>query len=76
MVDTLDHVTVVLILVLMAVLSLYKLVLIYRYRNDPAKRNALFHTTEVYPKRISRWMVDQNYNEKHGIGRTSNPGCK
>jgi hypothetical protein len=76
MVITLDQVTLLLILVLMAVLSVYKLFQIYRYRNDPVKRKRLLNTTQVYPKKIKRWILDENYNEKHGIGRASNQGCK
>lgn len=70
MVSTLDYVTVILLLVLTAVLSIYKLVQIYRYRNDPAKCEQLANTTQIFPEKIRRWVFDENYNKKHGIGRT------
>lgn len=76
MVSILDHVTLILILVLMGVFSIYKLVGIYRHRNDPAKRGRFINNTEVYPPKISKWMVDARYNEKHGIGRAPNQGRK
>jgi hypothetical protein len=68
MVHTLDFIIVILSVVLTAVLSVYKLVQIYRYRKNPAILDRLINTTQVFPKRIARWLVDENYNEKHGSG--------
>jgi hypothetical protein len=76
MVSIFDYVTLILILVLMAVLSIYKLVQIYSYRKDPVKRECFLNTTQVYPEKIRRFLLDENYNEKHAIGRAPNQGCK
>lgn len=76
MVGALNIAVVILSLVLAVVLSIYKLVQIYRYRNDPVKRERLLNTTQVYLEKIRRWILDENYNEKHGIGRGSNQGCE
>ncbi len=63
-------------LVVTAVLSVYKLVQIYRYRKDPAKREWYSNQTQVFPEKIRRFVLDENYNEKHGIGRAAGPGRK
>jgi hypothetical protein len=73
---TLNYIEVVFGLVLMAVLSVYKLVQIYRHRKDPAKRDLFLNQTQVFPDKIRRWIVDENYNEKHGIGRATDPSRK
>lgn len=60
----------------MAVLSIYKLVQIYRCRNDPVKGKRFLNETQVYPEKMRRWMLDENYNEKRRMGRKSNQGRK
>jgi len=68
---TLDYITVILGLVVVAVLSGYKLVQIYRFRNNPTKREWFLNQTQVFPEKIRRFVLDENYNEKHGIGRAA-----
>ena len=41
-------------------LSLYKVTLFYRYRDDPAKREALFWSGQVYPKWLARFIFDED----------------
>jgi len=43
---------------LMAIL-LYKLVLMFRYRNDPEKLRGLVSVGQVFPKRIKRFIFDE-----------------
>jgi hypothetical protein len=73
---TLNYIEVIFGLVVVAVLSVYKLVQIYRYRKDPAKREWFLNQTQVFPDKIRRFVLDENYNEKHGIGRAPDPGRK
>ena len=63
-------------LVVTAVLSIYKLVQIYRHRKDPAKREWFSNQTQVFPEKMRRFVFDENYNEKHGIGRAPDSGRK
>ena len=44
---------------LMAIL-LYKLVLMFRHRNDPEKLRALVSVGQVFPKRIKRFIYDED----------------
>jgi hypothetical protein len=45
-------------------LSAYKLLLLWRYRNDPAKREALISTTQLWPKRLHRFLIDEDADRK------------
>jgi hypothetical protein len=47
-----------------AALLVYKLVLMRRYRDDPKKLEGLIWTDQVYPKRIHRWLIDEDYNSR------------
>ena len=38
----------------------YKLVLMRRYRNDPAKLEGLIWTDQVFPKRLKRFIYDED----------------
>jgi L-asparagine transporter-like permease len=54
-----------LILIVVAVagfmaLSLYKLVLMFRYRNDQDKLRALVSSGQVFPKRLHRFIYDED----------------
>jgi hypothetical protein len=40
-------------------LLLYKLVLMFRYRNDPDKLRALVSSGQVFPKPIKRFIYDE-----------------
>lgn len=73
---TANYIDVIFWLVVTAVLSVYKLVQIYRYRKDRAKREWFSNQTQVFPEKIRRFVFDENYNEKHGIGRASHLGRK
>ena len=41
-------------------LLLYKLVLMFRYRDDPAKLQALVWSDQVFPKRLHRFIYDED----------------
>jgi len=60
-----DVVIIVIGLALLAVLVVYKLYLFVRYRDDPVKREWLIFSTQIYPRKIVRFMVDSDYDEKH-----------
>lgn len=44
-------------------LLVYKLVLMYRYRDDPEKLEGLAWTDQMFPKRIQRFMYDEDYDK-------------
>lgn len=48
----------------------YKLVLMSRYRNDPAKLQALVWTDQVFPKRLQRFIYNEDANR---AGKASVP---
>lgn len=52
-------------LVILAVMSIYKLVMIYRSRNDPAIYEWYLNQTKVFPENIRRFIEDAGYDEKH-----------
>lgn len=52
-------------LVVVAAMSVYKLVMIYRSRNDAAKYEWYLNQTAVFPEKIMRFMQDAGYDEKH-----------
>lgn len=47
-----------------AALLVYKLVLMRRYRDDPKKLEGLIWTDQVFPKRIHKWLIDENYDNR------------
>jgi hypothetical protein len=55
----LDLILIALFLTAFVALLLYKLVLAFRYRNDPAKLRALASTGQVLPKRIKQFVYDE-----------------
>jgi hypothetical protein len=63
--STLDLILNVIGIALLIVLAGYYLMLFYRYRNDPVKREWLLARTQVFPERIRRFIEDADYNEKH-----------
>lgn len=52
-------------LILAAIMSVYKLVMIYRSRNDPANYEWYLNQTKVFPDKIRRFIEDAGYDEKH-----------
>jgi hypothetical protein len=59
-----------------AALSLYKLILLFRYRNDPVKREALISSGQVYPKRLAKWIFGEVADTRAGKASLSNLGRK
>lgn len=47
------------ILTLVIGLSIYKLVLWFRYRNDPEKRERVVYSGQIYPEKIRRFLMDE-----------------
>ena len=64
MVRILDLILIVLSLGIFAALSVHKLVLMYRYRNDPDKLRAIGSVEggQFLPKRIKRFVFDEPAN--------------
>lgn len=62
---TADLTYIAVMLVIFAALSIYKLVMIYRSRNDPAKYKWYLNQTAIFPEKIMRFMQDAGYDEKH-----------
>jgi len=52
-------------LFILAVLSVYKLVMIYRSRKDPTKYEWYLNQPAVFPEKIMRLIEDARYDEKH-----------
>ena len=61
---------------LLAGSSVYKLFLWFRYGDDPAKREALVSAGQVYPKRLARWLLDEDADVKTTKASLPNPGRK
>jgi hypothetical protein len=59
-----DLAIIVVWLVCMAVMSVYKLVMIYRSRSDPANYKWCLNQTKVFPEKIRRFIEDAGYDEK------------
>lgn len=57
-------------------LSLYKLILWFRYRDDPAKREALVSSGQVYPKRLAKWIFDEDADTRATKASLPNLGHK
>jgi hypothetical protein len=47
------------ILALILGLSIYKLVLWFRYRNDPEKRERVVYSGQIYPEKVRRFLMDE-----------------
>jgi hypothetical protein len=60
----------------LAGLSVYKLILWFRYRDDPVKREALISSGQVYPKRLARWLLDEDADMSGGKASPPNLGRK
>jgi len=54
-------------------LLVYKLVLMFRYRDDPAKLKALVWMDQVFPKRLQRFIYDEDYDK---AGKASVPNSR
>lgn len=76
MAKVLDVILIVIGFGVYAALSLYKLILLYRFRNDPAKREALVWTTQVYPKRLTRFILDEDADMSARKASASKSGRK
>ena len=59
-----------------AALLLYKLILFYRYRNDPAKREMLVWQPRVFPERLKRFILDEHADRSAGKASPSESGRK
>jgi hypothetical protein len=60
MARTLDLVLIAIFFIVFAPLTIYKVILSFLYRDDPAKREALISTGQVFPKRLMRFIFDEN----------------
>ena len=40
-------------------LSIYKLALWFRYRNDPVEREKIVYSGQIYPEKIRRFLMDE-----------------
>ena len=54
-------------------LLIYKLVLMFRYRDDPDKLRALVWTDQVFPKRLQRFIYDEDADK---AGKASVPNSR
>lgn len=45
-------------------LSLYKLVIWFRYRHDPEKRERIVYAGQIYPEKIRRFLMDERVDDK------------
>ena len=59
-----------------AALLLYKLILFYRYRNDPAKREMLIWQPQVFPDLLKRFILDEHANMNARKASPPNPARK
>ena len=62
MAEIIDTIVTMALLAMMMALALYKLFLWFRYRNDPVKREALISSGQLYPKRLAKWIFDEDAN--------------
>jgi hypothetical protein len=56
----LDLILIALFLTAFVALVVYKVALMFRYRNDPDKLRALASSGQVLPKRIKRFVYDED----------------
>jgi len=59
MARTLDLIVIVLFIAVFVALVLYKVILLFRYRDEPAKWEAVISTGQVYPKRLMQFIFDE-----------------
>jgi uncharacterized membrane-anchored protein len=64
MARVLDIILIVALAAGFAVLSLYKMTLLYRYRDDPVKREALISSGQVFPKWLARWVFNEEADRR------------
>ena len=76
MAKVLDIILIVVFVAGIAALSLYKLILFFRYRNDRVKREALISSDQVYPKGLARWMIDEDADKRAGKASLPSVGRK
>ena len=62
MTDVLDMSLAAILAAIFVALVAYKLFLLFRYRNDPAKREVLTSSGLIFPKRLAKWIYDE-YSE-------------
>jgi uncharacterized membrane-anchored protein len=55
-----DTILGVITLTLMIGLSIYKLALWFRYRNDPEKRERVVYSFQSFPKELRRWFLGES----------------
>ena len=72
----LDVILIVILLSTLVALALYKLLLLLRYRNDPAKREALISTGQVFPKRLAKFLFDEDAGTSGSKGSPPNSSHK
>ena len=53
--------------------SLYKVWLWYRYRKDPAKRETVTFSTQLYPEKLRRFLMDEE-PEQDNKDQNDDPG--
>lgn len=58
---------------LLGALSLYKLVALFRHRNDPAKRQAIISTTQVFPEWLTKFIYGENSGQSAGNSSAQKP---
>ncbi len=75
MAKTLDLILVGIALCGGAAMLIYKLILMHRYRDDPEKLDALVSSDQVYPKKIRRFIFDDDYNDRMKSSKHE-PGSK
>ncbi len=51
------------LLALILGLSLHKLVLWFRYRNDPEKRETVVYSGQIYPEKVRRFLMDEKMDD-------------
>ena len=62
MAEIIDTIVIMALLAVMVSLALYKQILWFRCRNDPIKREALISSGQEYPKRLAKWIFDEDAN--------------
>lgn len=60
MAKALDVILMLVLVVALAALALYKVILLFHYRNDPAKRDALISSGQAYPQRLAKFIFDED----------------
>jgi len=76
MAKVLDIILMVALVAGFAALSLYKLILWFRYRDDPVKREALISSGQVYPRRLAKWIFDEDADTSATKASPPNSGRK